>query len=113
MELFEKLGVDYRKDVEVWEVSPENARIRFYSGWFHFIGTIEQYGDNQGVHLKVSGTSCGSGIQISDSFGLEFKKSEHIMSGLPFIKGNVAQVTFYADVPWVLKDDPGGVPERG
>lgn len=113
MELFEKLGIDYRKEGEVWEASPKGAMIRFYSGWFHFIGAIEQYRDDEAIHLKSSGLNCGSGIQISDSFGLIFEESQGIMHGLPFINGDLAQVTFFADVPWVLEDDPGGVPERG
>jgi len=43
LELLEKLGVDYRKDTEIYEATLETGK-HLYAGWFHSIGKIKHKG---------------------------------------------------------------------
>src|SRR4051812_3068656 len=41
----EALGIDSKKDFEVYQEGAEKAGSHFYGGWYHFIGTLDKDGD--------------------------------------------------------------------
>ncbi|HSV03330.1 MAG TPA: hypothetical protein VLI41_09000 [Phenylobacterium sp.] len=41
----DELGIDYRKDGEVYELCRLEAGFHLYGGWYHFIGRLEETGD--------------------------------------------------------------------
>jgi len=90
--LLDKLGVDPRKDAEVYH----NARLapgrHDYGGWYHFVGTLDQTGDFPPVDL-------GNGFSVWMSHASAPR--------LPSLEGmQVVRVEFHADaVPWLL-DEP-------
>src|SRR6266581_3667101 len=40
-QLLEKLGIDHRREVEVYSLTWLESGLIYYGGWFHFVGTIE------------------------------------------------------------------------
>jgi len=106
--LLEKLGIDYRKDAEVYELSPDGSRVRSYSGWFHFVGSIVSV-DGHEVQRPTKPPQIGVDLwvpreQINDTFGITFcLKSD--LSHAAFEGHDLVQVEFDTEVPWVL-DEP-------
>jgi hypothetical protein len=90
--LLDQLGVDPRKDGEVYH----NARLapgrHDYAGWYHFVGTLDQTGDFPPVSL-------GNGFTV-------WMCRAHAPR-LPSLKSaSVVQLEFHAEaVPWLL-DEP-------
>lgn len=99
IELFDQLGIDYRKEVEVteWETF-ENGRIHI-GGWFHFIGEILE-GEKYKVPLPNGGTTYKL-TKITDNFSIGFDYG----NDLTFFDNNeeLVQVEFDTVIPWVLK----------
>lgn len=109
LELFDMLGIDYRKDAEVWEASKKGARVRFYSGWFHFIGHVEYVGDPlPPVQLHATMMSTKSDhVAMTPHFAISFEPSGELAQE-PFLSGPIGTLSFCADVPWVLDEPPTG-----
>jgi hypothetical protein len=90
--LLDKLGIDPRKDAEVYH----NARLapgrHDYGGWYHFVGSLDQTGDFPPVDL-------GDGFSVWMCHASAPR--------LPSLEGmQVVQVKFHAEaVPWLL-DEP-------
>jgi hypothetical protein len=88
----ESLGIDPRKDGEVYH----NARIgpnrHYYGGWFHFIGELYKTGDFPNINFTEN-----------FSASLDLASAPHLAS----LDGyGLVQIDFHADnVPWIL-DDP-------
>jgi hypothetical protein len=90
--LLDKLGIDPRKDAEVYH----NARLapgrHYYAGWYHFVGTLDQAGDFPPVDL-------GGGFSV-----WMCRASAPTLRSLDGMQ--VVQVEFQAEaVPWLL-DEP-------
>ena len=89
--LFDKLGIDPRKDAEVYH----NARVapgrHDYGGWYHFVGTLDQTGDFSPVDL-------GGGFTVWMCHASAPR--------LPSLDGmGVVQLEFHAEaVPWRLDE---------
>jgi hypothetical protein len=89
--LFGQLGIDPRKDAEVYH----NARIapgrHDYGGWYHFIGTLDETG--------------GPPVKLGPDFSVRMCPAS--APRLPSLDGKQAvQLEFHAEaVPWLL-DEP-------
>ena len=89
--LLDTLGIDSRKDAEVYH----NARLapgrHDYGGWYHFVGTLDQSEDSPPVDLGggFSAWMCHASAP-----------------SLPSLEGmKVVQVNFHAEaVPWWLNE---------
>jgi hypothetical protein len=91
LSLLESLGIDYRKDGEVYLNGPLESGFYSYGGWFHFVGSLDKTGDfsavSMGVDFKVwLCRSCAPPLST--------------MKDLPRV-----QLEFLAEVPWVLDED--------
>jgi hypothetical protein len=85
------LGIDSRKDGEVYHNAQLAPGRHDYGGWFHFVGTLQKTGDFPVVPM-------GPGI----SAWLRNKTAPALpcLDGMPLV-----EVEFHADsVPWVLKE---------
>jgi hypothetical protein len=98
LSLFNDLGIDYRKEVEIvtWETLPNGQE--HIGGWFHFKGAF--------LEGKVSNNELPNGgytlqlIPVNDNFSIGFTKG----SDLTFFedKENLIQLEFDTTIPWVI-----------
>ena len=93
-----QLGIDYKKEVEVWRMfKGENGKHR-YSGYFHFKGGFEGkdcFITNDGKNGTFSLTA------INESFSIGFRFADE----LTFFKAGeqLVQIEFEVDVPWTVE----------
>jgi len=92
--LFEKLGIDITKEVEVCDFGDDETGYIF-SWWFHFIGQIVE-GSDCNVPLPSGGSTIDL-IQIDEVFSVGFTQN----ISLPFIKEQqgLIQVELMTKVP--------------
>ena len=91
LSFLESLGIDSRKDGEVYHNAQVSPGRHDYGGWFHFVGTLQETGDFPMVAM-------------SDTFEAWLVTSSAprlaSLAGLPLV-----QVEFHATaVPWVLNE---------
>lgn len=107
--LLNQLGIDYLKEVEVWEAGVNNARKRLYSGWFHFVGKIVSVNKRKASRQKTHSLTpvfTEEFDPIGDTFALSFSKRRD-MSCPAFEEQSIVQLTFIVEVPWFLDEQPG------
>lgn len=99
MKIFEQLGIDYTKEAETWRVYREESGLHHYSGFFHFIGSIES-GKDAIVFTNQTGTYDFE--KIGECFECGFTSN---ISLLPksFASKEVVQLEFQTKAPWVIK----------
>jgi hypothetical protein len=89
--LLESVGIDSRKDGEVYHNGEIEPGKHYYAGWFHFIGSLDKTGDFPVVRFApgFSAYLCRKGApELS------------VLKGLSLV-----QVEFQAEhVPWVLAE---------
>jgi hypothetical protein len=91
LELLELIGVDPRKELEVFDlnrVAADSTR-RLYGGWFAFYGTITARADWRPEHKPEAFT-----YWATDSFP---------NAGLP---DGVCAIEFLCELPWVISQPP-------
>lgn len=100
LELFGKLGIDYRKYAEICCPFPENDWW-IYSGWYHFKGEFN------GINAKVQENNQVFYIEmtpITETFSLGFHYDNSLTFFNPMDK--LVQVEFEIKIPWVLDELP-------
>ncbi len=91
LRLLETLGIDPQKDGEIFHCAQLSPGRHSYSGWFHFVGTLEKTGDFAPIELGEGFIAwlCHSSAPALSS-----------LKGLPLV-----QVEFNAEnVPWLLNE---------
>ena len=89
--LLDQLGIDLRKDAEVYQIARVAPGRHDYGGWYHFVGTLEQAGDFAAIDFGDGFTAwmCHASAPRLES-----------LRGLPAV-----QVEFSAkDVPCLLAE---------
>jgi hypothetical protein len=92
--LLSQLGIDPRKDAEVYHIARIAPGRHHYGGWYHFIGTLDEIGDSPRVKLGAN-------------FSVRMCPAR--APRLPSLEGKqVVELEFYAEaVPWRLEEpDP-------
>jgi hypothetical protein len=96
--LFNDLGIDFRKEVEIttWETLPNG--LHHIGGWFHFKGQVLT-----GKDYKIPLPSGGHNFdltRISDNFSIGFAEG----NDLTFFedKTGLVQIEFDTSIPWVI-----------
>ena len=98
LDLFQQIGIDSRKEVEIttWEELPN--RFQRIGGWFHFKGRVLS-----GKTYRVSkgeGSYTHDLTKISENFSIGFDKGNDLSY---FGKDEeLVQVEFETIIPWVL-----------
>lgn len=100
-ELFLKLGIDYKKEVEITAWETLSNGLHYIGGWFNFKGKI------------IGGKECdvplpGGGFILelteqNDNFSIGFSKN----SSLTFFEDNneIIQIEFGANIPWAIDEN--------
>ena len=95
---FKNVGIDYRKESEVWRAGTISANQHWYFGWYHFKGQLLE-----GTDCKVNLGNDSSTLElesVSSNFSIGFTQAE-----APSIftdKTNLVQIEFSVVIPWVL-----------
>jgi hypothetical protein len=90
--LFEDLGIDFSKEVEVYHTGRRSPGLHHYGGWFHCIGRIEAKGDEVGEFDVEAGEG---------PFHLYFHDKPNLVAA-SFETLPLLQLEFDAQVPWVV-----------
>ena len=97
--IFEKLGIDYKKEVEVYHLQRIKPGWYYYGGWFHFVGTIVEVVNNL-VPLDVNGEPVDY-VPINKDFSWYFR-SKRDLAHNAFHDQPLVQINFTCNVPWIL-----------
>ncbi len=92
LSLFDALGIDYRKESEVFRYSQLDNGMHFYGGWFHFKGRLLEGGEYE----------LGNLAHFTDQLALGFTAGN-----APSIFSNtqgLVQVEIEAKIPWLLNE---------
>jgi hypothetical protein len=96
--LFNELGVDYRKEVEItsWE-KLENG-LHKIGGWFHFKGKLKS-GKSYKVYLESNSYSIDL-CEINQNFEIGFAED----NSQTFFKdtSGLIQIEFMTSIPWII-----------
>jgi hypothetical protein len=100
--LFDRLGVDFRKEVEVYDDGISETGLHFYSGWFHCVGYLEspssqvmlaEYSDTLVYELELEEVGQQFRIGFTENGGFYWTEFE----GKPLV-----QIEFFGEVPWLI-----------
>lgn len=98
--LLSELGIDYKKEVEIYSICRLNNGQYQYGGWFHFKGRIKV-----GRDCKVDlggGTSQFQLETITDGFDIGFTKDFALRYFEDEEKNDLIQIEFTAISDWVI-----------
>ena len=97
--LFDDLGIDYKKEVEItsWEKLPNG--LHHIGGWFHFKGEILK-GKDYRVPLAGGNGFTFDLTKLNDSFSIGFGPGSDLT--IFDDKSDLIQVEFDTNIPWVL-----------
>ena len=91
LELLNNLGVDYRKDVEIYHQATLEKEKHLYAGWFHSIGRVKQNGNV---------------VILKNELKVYFMQNKDLMFN-EFEGKDLIQIEFENVVlPWILADLP-------
>ena len=97
--LFEKLGISFEREVEVYHMARMESGKHFYGGWFHFVGRILSGGD---AVKHVAENVWQPDLEgVTEDFSLGFRSRAELLRK-PFEGKTIVQVEFTANVPWVI-----------
>ncbi|WP_339607890.1 hypothetical protein [uncultured Roseivirga sp.] len=100
IELFEKLGIDRNKEIEISHMAKLENGLHYYSGWFHFIGGFN--GMDCSNPLPSGGFTLEL-TQVANDFGIGFTKSK-TMSVFKTDQ-DLIQVEFDCKTPWAIESE--------
>jgi hypothetical protein len=95
--LLDQLGIDYRKESEVWRLYEDEDGNHLYNGFFHFKGGFE----GKDCFVTTDGRNgTFSMTDINESFSIGFR----IANELTYFKDkeNLVQVEFEIKIPWMI-----------
>jgi hypothetical protein len=97
--LFTKLGIDHRKETEVYRAQRNSAGLHEYGGWHHFVGSIMSGKD---CYVQRGENAWTVSLEpVSENFSIGFTK--HVALVPKSLKiDSVTQVEFWVKVPWLL-----------
>lgn len=107
LELFKRLGIDFRKEAENYRWWREPEGLHWYEGWFHFIGSIVSGRDCEqmaGLDHKGAPFWREELEPVTDKFSMGFTKRTNLVQ----IRTDeqITQLNFSTKVPWL-----GATPE--
>lgn len=97
--IFERLGIDFRKESEIWHSYRDESGLHHYNGFFHFVGFIES-GKNVAIQV-VNGYSDYDFESVGEYFRYGFTSDAQLIPEC-FTGEQVTQLEFETKIPWVL-----------
>lgn len=97
--LFDDLGIDYKKEVEIttWEKLPDG--LHHIGGWFHFKGKVLK-GKDYRVPLANGNGFTFDLTKLNDNFFIGFSSGSDL--AIFDDKSDLIQVEFDTNIPWVI-----------
>ncbi|MFC2113993.1 hypothetical protein ACFLRI_01445 [Bacteroidota bacterium] len=94
--MLKDIGIDPRKEAEVYYIKAVDKNRHLYGGWFHFVGRYNSNGfedlDGQSKLLKINDK-------------IEMSLSDHtLLVDGAFKSDSVVQLEFRVEVPWVIEN---------
>jgi hypothetical protein len=97
--LFESLGIQSNREVEVYHMARLESGKHLYGGWFHFVGTIVSGAE---AAKQISENTWRRDLEIeSEDFSLGFISRVELVRE-PFKGLQLVQLEFTSHVPWIL-----------
>ena len=96
--LFDNLGIDKKKELEVSHMARLNNDLHYYCGWFHFKGNFK--GKDYSIPLQNGNGRTLELEPITNEFGIGFTKK--ICNPAFEDKTELVQVEFECKIPWVI-----------
>ncbi len=90
LNLFDQLGINYKRDAEIYHMARMELGLHLYGGWFHFIGNILKQPD--------------APAKLNEHFTVDFIVSRSL-AAKSFENQPLVQVEFTAELPWILKEE--------
>jgi hypothetical protein len=98
--LLNELGIDYKKESEIYHnCKLENGK-HFYGGWYHFKGKIVE-GKDCKINLPNGGSTFDT-IPINEDFQIGFMKGSASSFFDKEESKNLIQIEFFANSDWVI-----------
>lgn len=97
--VFERLGIDRRKESEIWHTHRDESGMHHYGGFFHFVGSVESGED---VAPMVNGVGTYKFESVGKNFEFGFTSGAALIPE-SFTGREVAQLEFQTQVAWVLE----------
>lgn len=95
--LLKQLGIDYKKESEVWRVFKDKDGNHRYNGFFHFKGSFE----GKNCFISDDGRNGTSAMtDINEMFSIGFTFASHLTYFND--KDNLVQVEFETKIPWSI-----------
>jgi hypothetical protein len=92
--LLDRLGINPSREAEVYFTGETESGLRLYGVWFHFVGSV----------VRGSDTDSALVLELGEHFKMYFTNHVTLVQE-PLGGHEVAQLEFWATVPWVL-DEP-------
>lgn len=86
--LFETLGVDHKRDAEIYHTARLATGLHLYGGWFHFVGAI---------------VNEPTGPATLDNFTIDFVPN-NALAAKAFQNQRLVQIEITMKLPWVLSE---------
>lgn len=97
--LFEDLGIDYKKEVEITSFETLPGGLQHIGGWFHFKGRLVR-GKSYRVPIPDSTGFTFDMTEIEDNFSIGFAEGSDLAHFSD--KTGLVQVEFMTFIPWVI-----------
>lgn len=94
-QLLSELGIDYKKEAEIYHMGKLEDGLHHYGGWFHFKGKILK-GKDCKIPLGNGGSTFDT-VEINDKFGLAFIKAADLAYFDKTEFDDLVQIEFIAD----------------
>lgn len=90
LDLFEKLGVDHRKEAESYHIYRISSGLHLYGAWYHFVGEIVQQPD--------------SPAKLSEHSTIDFLLNRDL-AAKSFANQPLVQIELQLEVSWLLEKE--------
>jgi hypothetical protein len=90
LHLFDKLGINYKREAEVYHMARLDSGLHLYGGWLHFIGRILKQPD--------------APEKLNDHFTVDFLEQK-ALAAEAFGNQPLVQIELTMEIPWILKEE--------
>lgn len=97
--LFDKLGILFSREAEVYHMARLQSGKHLYGGWFHLVGSILS---GAGAAKQVAENVWRPDLEkVTEYFRIGFSSRTQLLRK-PFEEKTIVQVEFTVNVPWVI-----------
>ncbi len=101
--LLDELGIDRRKEAEIYHLGRREDSLHQYGGWFHFKGRITEGRD--GRIDRADGGRTIEAVPVTERFRIAFLKDHALHFFDEMERDELVQMEFLAETAWVIGDE--------